>query len=92
MTIKQQINHGVIQKVWHFSSHSPVSHLSDFSLSHPVCYSLKITNYGLTEKTTFVYMDSLGYHVISKEVENCILRYNHILRNASIYKQPLLKK
>ena len=41
MTLKQQINHEVIQKVWHFSSHSPVSHLIDFIRSHPVYYLLK---------------------------------------------------
>ena len=92
MTLKQPINHEVIQKVWHFSSHSPVSHLIDFTRSHPVYYLLKITNYGLTEKTILAHMTSSAYHVISEEVENHILRYNHTLRNTCMYKQPTLTK
>ena len=56
MTIKQQNKHGAIQKVCHLhSSHLAVSHLMNFTLSHPLCYSLKIINYEVREKTIFLY-------------------------------------
>ena len=58
MTIKQQINHASIQKVFHL--HNGVSHaihlchtLSILQSLPSLCYSLKITNYGIREKTTF---------------------------------------
>ena len=54
MTIKQQNKHGAIQKVCHLhSSHLAVSHLMNFTLSHPLCYSLKIINYEVRKKTIF---------------------------------------
>ena len=46
MTIKQQINHESIQRVCHLYN-------VNFTLSPPLCYSLKITNYGLREKKIF---------------------------------------
>ena len=51
MTIKQQINHGDIQ--WHFLCRKPVSRFVNFTLSPPMCYSLKITNYEMRAKTIF---------------------------------------
>ena len=40
----------------------------------------------------FVYMAASAYHEISKEAENCVLRYNCIFRCTSIYTQPMLTK
>ena len=34
-------------------------------------------------------MAASAYHVISKEVENCISRHNSNFRNTWMYKQPM---
>ena len=57
-----------------------------------MCYSLKIVNYGWEKRRLFVDMTASAYHVISKEVENRILRPNHIFRHTCMYKQPILTK
>ena len=36
----------------------------------------------------YIYMAAAAYHVISKEVENCIFRHNRIYRHTFMYKQP----
>ena len=52
MTIKQQNNHGTIQK--EYLSHNGIFHpiYLCHTLSPPLCYLLKITNYGMREKKT----------------------------------------
>ena len=54
MIVKQHINHGAIQKVCHLHNGiCPSVNLYhtflNFTLSPPLCYSLKITNYGMRE-------------------------------------------
>ena len=78
--MKQQIFHPI-----------HLCHTLSFTLSPPLCYSLKITNYEMREKV-FVYMAASVYHVISKEVENPIFRHNHIFRHTCMYKQIILIK
>ena len=39
-----------------------------------------------------VYIAASTYHVISKEVENCMFRHNHSFRHISMYKQPFWQK
>ena len=62
MTIKQQVSHGDIQKVYHLYNgifipfHSAVSHFANFTLSPPLRYLPKIKKYGMREKKIFVYM------------------------------------
>ena len=75
----------------HFSSHSPVSYFANFTLSPPLCYSLKITNYGMRTKKYFVYVTASAYHVISKEIENRIMDTIAFL-DTHVCKQPILKK
>ena len=71
MTIKQQINHGTIQKICYLHNgifHSIYLCHTFVTLSSPLCYSLKITNYGMINKyNNFFYMNASAYHVISKE-------------------------
>ena len=55
-----------------FIIYSLISHFFNFTLSPPLCYLLKIINYGMREKK-FVCMAASIYHVISKEVENRIM-------------------
>ena len=56
MTIKQQINHGAIRKyvtcmmAFFIPFYSSVSHFFNFTLSTPLCHSLKIINHGMREK------------------------------------------
>ena len=57
-----------------------------------MCYSLKIVNYGWEKRRLFVDVTASAYHVISKEVENRILRPNLIFRHTCMYKQPILTK
>ena len=86
MTIKQQINHGAIQKVCHL--HNDIFHpihlchtLSILLYHIPLGYSIKVTNYGMREKTTFRIYGQTLYHIISKEVENCIFKLDRIFRH-----------
>ena len=72
--MKQQIFHPI-----------HLCHTLSFTLSPPLCYSLKITNYEMREKV-FVYMAASVYHVISKDVENPIFRHT------CMYKQIILIK
>ena len=51
----------------------PISHFVSFTLSAPLCYSLKIRNYGKREKKIFVCMAASAYRFISKEIENRIM-------------------
>ena len=44
------------------------------------------------QRKFFVYMAALVYHVISKELENRILKHNCIFRHNCIYKQPRWSK
>ena len=77
MTIKQQIIHGAIQKVCLL--HNDTFHSIPFHLCHilsiyylPIlCYSLKITKYGIREYKIFCKYGSfnISYHVISKELK-----------------------
>ena len=96
MTIKQQSNHGDIQKVCHLLNciFHPIqlSHLIDFTLSHLLRYSIKIINYGIRERQFFVYMAASAYQGTSKEVENRIFRNNRIFSHTCMYKQPILTK
>ena len=46
----------------------------------------------MRKKFFFTYMAASPYHVISKEVENQIFRYNWIFRHTHVYKQPTLTK
>ena len=39
--------------------------LCQFTLLHPLCYSLKITNYGMREKMIFVYIAALAHQRIT---------------------------
>ena len=69
MTIKQQINHGVIQKVCHL--HNGFFHFIN------LCNTLSILIYHLPcvveEKRRFyAYMAASAHHVISKEIQNHI--------------------
>ena len=62
MTRKQQINHGAIQSVCHFHngiiySINYVTLCQFYTLSPPLCYSLKLTNYGMREKRIFCIYD-----------------------------------
>ena len=75
MTIKQQTNHGTILIVCHlhssiyklhFSFHSLVSYFVNFILSPPLCESLKVTNYGMSEKKIFCIY---GYFSISPYIK-----------------------
>ena len=50
------------------------------------------TNYRWEKRKLFVYMTASAYHVISKEVENCIFRHNHIFGHTWMYKKPILTK
>ena len=43
-------------------------------------------------KYFFVYKTASAYHVLSKEVENCVLKDNRIFRHTCMYKQPMLTK
>ena len=47
MTINKKISYIAIQKVFclQFTSHSSVSLLISFTVPHPLCYLLKITDY-----------------------------------------------
>ena len=63
MTIKQQINLGTIQKLFHL--HMAVfilfnSATLNFTLSPLLYYSLKIRNYEMREKKTFCICDCLS--------------------------------
>ena len=91
MRTKPQINQRDIQKVCHcimaffipFTSfYSPLCQF--YSITFPAL--LKRTNYGMKKKRFFVYMTTSTYHIISKEVENCIFRHT------CICKQPILTK
>ena len=58
MTKKQQTQHqhGAIEKVCHlhnFLSPSSVSHFVNLTLSHPLCYSQKISDFGMSEQKIF---------------------------------------
>ena len=76
MTIKQQINYGAIQKVCHF--YNEIFHSID------LCHTLLILHYHFplfiknnkqwNDRLFFVYMATLAYHAISKEVENRIFK------------------
>ena len=44
------------------------------------------------KRRVFLYMAASAYHVISKEVENCVFRHNHIFRRTFMYKQPILTR
>ena len=61
----------------------PISHF----LSPPLCYPLKVTNYGMREKKIFI--AASAYHVILKEIEHRIFRHNRIFRHTYMYKKPV---
>ena len=89
MAVKQHINHGVIQKVCYLHNVT-LSHFLNFTLSPPLCYSLKITNYGMKEERSFEYMAASAYHVVSKEVKNRVFRHNHIFRHTCMHNETIL--
>ena len=59
------------------------------SLSPPLCYSLKITNYRMRKKKAF--MATSAYYVVSKEVQNCMTRQSHF-RYTCMYKKSVWTK
>ena len=59
------------------------------TVTFPVCYSLKITNWN-ERKEYFLYMAALVYHVIStKEVENHIFRQLHFQTHVAMHHKQL---
>ena len=77
--------------LWHFHPFLWVTHFSIF-YHHPFYhhfYSLKIANYRMREKKTF--MATSGYYVVSKEVQNCMTRQSHF-RHTCMYKKPVWEK
>ena len=93
MTIKQQINYGAMRKLRHLHSGIFYSiHLPQFYSNTSTMFLIKITKYGMREnKILFIY-GCFTYNVISKEVENCIFKHNHIFRHTCIYKRTILTK
>ena len=59
--------------------------LSNFTLSPPLCYSLKITNYGMREKKIFRTFIVSAYHV--KSLGTITFLDTHVC-----IKQPMLTK
>ena len=95
MTVKQHINYGAIQKVCHshdgFFDSINLCHTFSILLYHLSCViHLKQQTMEREKRRVFVYMAASAYHVISKEVENCVFRHNHIFRRTFMYKQPIL--
>ena len=64
-----------------FHSIPPVSHFVNFTISPPLCYSLKITNYRMREKKSFCMYGCFS----------CIFRHDRIFRHKWMYKQPILR-
>ena len=71
-----------------FLSFLPTLHLVNFTLSPPLCYSLKITNYGMKEKKTF---SMYGCFSISRYIKS---HYGHsrLFRHTCMFTQPIWKK
>ena len=71
---KKKTKHGAIQKVYHLHNgiFHPMSHIVNFTLTLPLCYSLNVTKklYRVREKKMFLYMAA------SAEVKNHNLRHN----------------
>ena len=90
--MKQQINHGVIQKVRHL--HNVIFYfinlchsLSFYSITTPVLFTNKLWN----EKKNFcIYGCFRVQRIISKDVEDCMFRHDRIFRYTCMYKQPIL--
>ena len=96
MTIKQQFNQGVIQKVyhWHNSIFRPIQFTcvilcQFYSIASPTLFT---KNRKLWNERKDKGVAASAYHVIPKEVENFIFRENHIFRRICMYKQPILTK
>ena len=74
MTVEQHIN---------------LSHFLNFTLSPPLCCSLKTANlWNEIKEYFFVYMTASAYPVISKKVENCDFRHNCILETHVCISNP----
>ena len=63
-----------------FFIHSPQLHFVSFILYPPLCYSLKITNYGMREKKIFCIY---GCFSVSSYIKGC--RRSHLQRQSSFY-------
>ena len=87
---------GVIQKVCHL--HNVIFHLIQPSHTLSILlyhFSVLFTKLHLEtieweKRRFFAYMAASAHHVISKEVENHILRHNWIFRHTCMYEQPAL--
>ena len=93
ITVKQHSNHWVIQEVCHL--HNGIFH------SINLCHTFSI--YSMTSLVLFImlfirekkfsgYIAASAYHVMSRELENCVLRHSRVFIHTCIYKQPMLTK
>ena len=69
-----------------------LSHFFNVTLSPPLYYSLKLSTMEWKKRRFLVWMAASAYHLISKDVENHLVRRNSIFRDTSIYKQFILTK
>ena len=68
-----------------------MSYFVSFTLSHPRCCSLKITNYGIRQKEIFLHVWLLlNITFYQRRYKNRIFKHNFIFRYTWIYKQSIL--
>ena len=69
-----------------------MSNWVNFTLSLPLCYSLKIRSYGMTEIKIFCIYGCFSVSRYIKGSRKSIFRHNWIFRHSCMYKQPTLIK
>ena len=84
MTVKQQSDHGVIEKVCHLRNgifHSiNLCHTSQFYSITSLVLFTKHNKLWNERKEGFLYMAASTYHIISEEVENRVFKHDLTFR------------